>query len=106
MTLEAFKQLESQATPGPWIWANDGPSDWSVGQASGAQGKRVCELHRRHAVECPDAAFIAAMRTMAPKLIAVAEAARSVLSEEGVREYLSAYVMGVELIERLSALEE
>lgn len=33
----------------------------------------------------------------------VVEAARSVLSEDGVREYLSAYVMGVELIDRLDA---
>lgn len=40
-----------------------------------------------------------------PKLIAVAEAAMSVLSEEGVKEHLSAYVMGAALIDRLAALE-
>lgn len=40
-----------------------------------------------------------------PKLEAVAKAALSVLSEEGVREQLSCYVMGVELMGRLDALE-
>jgi hypothetical protein len=38
-------------------------------------------------------------------LIAVAEAAKSVLSEDGVKEHLSAYVMGCALIDRLAALE-
>lgn len=51
----------------------------------------------------PELACIA--RRIMPKLVAVAEAARSVLSEEGVREHLSAFVMGMELMERLSALE-
>ncbi len=41
-----------------------------------------------------------------PKLIAAVEAAQSVLSEEGVKEYLSAYVMGVELINRVDKLGE
>jgi hypothetical protein len=36
-------------------------------------------------------------------LQAVAKAARSVLSEEGVKEYLSAYVQGCKLIEALDA---
>lgn len=39
------------------------------------------------------------------KLERIAEALGSVLSEEGVKEYLSAYVIGVELIERARELE-
>lgn len=39
------------------------------------------------------------------KLEKVAEALLSVLSEEGVKEYLSAYVMGVELIDRAKDLD-
>lgn len=38
-------------------------------------------------------------------LESVTEALLSVLSEDGVKEYLSAYVMGVELIERASRLD-
>lgn len=38
------------------------------------------------------------------RLKAVVEAASSVLSEDGMREKVSCYVMGVELIERLDAL--
>ena len=41
-----------------------------------------------------------------PKLIAVCEAAQSVLSEDGVKEYLCSYVQGVELIDRLAELEK
>ncbi len=43
--------------------------------------------------------------TRLAKLEAVAQAAKSVLSEEGVKEYLSAWVMGVELIERVKDLD-
>lgn len=43
-------------------------------------------------------------RTLLPLLLDVAEAARSVLSEDGVKEYLSSYVMGMELIARIEAL--
>jgi hypothetical protein len=39
------------------------------------------------------------------KLENLAQALLSVLSEDGVKEYLSAYVMGVELIERARELE-
>ncbi len=39
------------------------------------------------------------------RLLALASALKSVLSEEGVKEYLSAYVMGVETIDRLTAWE-
>jgi transposase len=44
-------------------------------------------------------------RARIAKLEGVVEALRSVLSEDGVKEYLSAYVMGVELIDRVSNLE-
>ncbi len=40
------------------------------------------------------------------KLRAILEALRSVLSEDGVKEYLSAYTMGVELIERVGKMDE
>lgn len=99
MTLEELKKLCDEATPGPWeqgpirlIYSRD-----PVGMSSGEWIAEVADNH--------DASFIAVARSMLPKLIAVAQAARSVLSEDGVKEHLCAYVMGVELIDRLAALE-
>ncbi len=39
------------------------------------------------------------------KLEKIAEAARSLLSEEGMKDHAVCYVMGVELIDRLAELE-
>ncbi len=39
------------------------------------------------------------------QLESILEALRSVLSEDGVKEYLSAYTMGVELIERIRNID-
>ncbi len=59
---------------------------------------------KRLLTECKCVEIPVVVQTELEKLRAIAAAACSVLSEDGVKEYLSAYVMGVELIDRLDKL--
>lgn len=69
--------------------------------------------HCENRFDLAEARFIAALNpTVVLELIArceaaerVVEALRSVLSEDGVREYLSCFVMGVEAMDRLAAYD-
>lgn len=116
MKLADLKKLCDEATPGPWVTVDDGFHAGVGRKQHNEERKARGNKYWAHADVCggdshegyftgPDADFIAAAREALPKLIAVAEAARSVLSEEGVREHFSGFVMGVELLDRLAALE-
>ena len=76
MKLEDMEALEKNATKGPWAYCYDGSSDWSVGLEKDPQANQIASCHRWHAVENPDAKFIAASRELMPKLLAVAKAAK------------------------------
>ncbi len=82
MTIEELKALEAAATPGPWVAKLPGYRGDTV---SGCMDP-CAEVLIEHDEDYPytiedlleaDADFIAAARTMLPRLIAVAEAAKA-----------------------------
>lgn len=91
MKLSDLKRLCDSATPGPWS---------SVASAN----IRNADDEWLPATKA-DEQFIAAARNLMPKLFRVAEAARSVASEEAVKEQLLCYNMGCKLLEALADLE-
>jgi hypothetical protein len=68
---------------------------WSCGSVSISQQQAEADAH-----------LIYAMRTHFGALLDVVGAVMSVCSEPGVREELCSYVMGVELLDQLAALEK
>lgn len=67
--LQAIEARANAATPGPWYYAYEGSSDWSVFQ-DGTDTRPVASLHRWHKAECPEAVFIAHARQDIPALVA------------------------------------
>lgn len=78
MKLEEIKKLIDAATPGPWLAHYEtglNPMVITLIEASGGQnfGERICGSDKFTNME-----FIAASRTLMPKLLAVAEAAAEI----------------------------
>lgn len=134
MKLDELKKLCEEATPGPWDFRHgspDGFDHWELWNPE--TGEFVVQDDSGVEPSKENLAFIAAARSALPKLIAEIEtlqdlvkmrgvavehlqerngklieamkALKSLLCEEGMRERVACYVMGVELIERLQALE-
>lgn len=69
-TLAQWERLCANATEGPWEWTYDGSSDWRVFHGEDRDVvDTICGLYRYHAVDCPDAVFVAAAREAVPQLI-------------------------------------
>ncbi len=111
--LNELRRLEKAATPGPWdtsacIFPLYNDYEQSPDKTWRSAGPVVVDGIQAGY----DMKFIVALRNALPalldrleKLEAVAEAARSVLSEDEARGYVSCYSMGIALIERLAALD-
>ncbi len=112
-TFKRFREVVEARTKGPWIsdgdyhswtedngyaqsWVETAGGIWRQGEPS--TGSNMCQ-------QGSDAKFIALMGSCVDELLAVAEAARSSVSEDTVRDALLCHNMGVELINRLAALE-
>lgn len=81
MKLEDIRKLCDKATSGPWladpvndrVWVEKGFEDQNV----------ICDVHGMGVGHC-DLRFVAASRTLIPKLLAVAEAAKAYCDWESV----------------------
>lgn len=81
-TLEKIKELCSKATPGPWRWRQFGEHESLVAD-HGRRDTMLCDARTRNErgilvramAGMPNTEFIAASRTLMPRLLAVAEAA-------------------------------
>lgn len=115
MNLDDLKELGQEATPGPWrrgeAHAHDSFLDvdkWGiawVGTACDRPDVSGYNFDVRERIGQRDGSFIAAARNHWDRLIAVAEAARSLLSEDGAKEALAHYVTLQILDDKLKALE-
>lgn len=112
MKLEDIRKLCDAATPGPWVWHHAYPDgdrrDYSTLQSGVARvlddGSACGEYNKEIDPHGDDAAFIAASRTLLPKLVAVAEAARAV-TDYKLRDGYDFHEALVVLAEALTALE-
>lgn len=94
MKLEDIKKLIDAATPGPWVAYQELQRSWYI------EDKCATATILDSAMSGSDAAFIAASRTLMPKLLAVAEEAASLCEA-----YPSGHSLHV-LRRALAALEE
>jgi hypothetical protein len=72
--ISAARALADAATEGPWVVADDSPRGFGVGQEEWEH--RPVDLHPWEMFNKTDAAFIAASRTLVPKLCDALEAAQ------------------------------
>lgn len=95
MTLDELEKLCNEATPGPWIDAGYDSLTTAYGESEGLPPHVNCASDL-------DARFIAAARTLLPKLLEVAKAAK------GMKQFGSDYRNGTHatlLWKALAALE-
>ena len=77
MKLEEIKKLCDEATPGPWVRHETYSDVWFLGEKIMGNNKTIVYQNDGHnAGKEEDIKFIAASRTLIPKLLAVAEAAK------------------------------
>jgi hypothetical protein len=106
MKLSEIRQLCDEATPGPWEWDYHQLVSRTV-DPKGVTGDGV--VMNEPGINRPnpdDKKFIAASRTLMPKLLAVAEHAASLMLEDGVIESIAHFNAAFNLLYAIKDVDQ